>query len=232
MSPAMLNHSSSPRPPLRLAVFDLDGTLKEAASPWMYLHHALGTEEEAEKYREWFHAGQIDYLEWARLDSALWKGIAYERVEATFRHSSYRPGVHALFRFLQDHGVLTAIVSTGLSVQARQVAAELGVWRTLANELLVQDGRLTGETVVHVEEHTKGQLMAQLRAEAAAPIEQCLAVGDGPADVDLFTGAGLAIAVCPRNERVRQAAHYVIADGDLSRIIPLLQRHFTLEEHL
>ena len=219
---------TSPRPPLRLAVFDLDGTLKEASSPWMYLHHALGTEQEAEKYRQRFYAGEIDYMEWARLDSALWKGIELARVETVFRGSSYRPGVHELFQFLQRHGVLTAIISTGLGVQARQVATELGVWRTIANELAVQDGRLTGETVVNVMEHTKGQLMTQLREEAGARPEECLAVGDGPADVDLFTGAGLAIAVCPRNERVRQAAHHVLEDGDLSRVIPLLEEHFRL----
>ena len=214
-------------PPLRLAVFDLDGTLKEASSPWMYLHHALGTEQEAEQYRQQFYAGQITYLDWARLDSALWKGVELARVEAIFRDSIYRPGVHELFQFLQRRGVLTAIISTGLGVQARQVAAELGVWRTIANELAVENGRLVGETIVNVQEHTKGQLMAQLRAEAGARIEECLAVGDGPADVDLFTGAGLAIAVCPRNERVRHAAHVVIEDGDLSRIIPVLETHFS-----
>lgn len=225
----MDEHSqTTPHPPLRLAVFDLDGTLKEASSPWMYLHGALGTEEEAETYRQQFYAGQINYLDWARLDSALWKGVELARVEAIFRDSSYRPGVHELFQFLRRHGVLTAIVSTGLGVQARQVAAELGVWRTIANELAVQDGHLTGESIVKVMEHTKGQLMAQLREEAGARPEECLAVGDGPADVDLFAGAGLAIAICPRNERVRQAAHYVVEDGDLSRIIFLLEEHFRL----
>jgi len=221
---------TSSRPALRLAVFDLDGTLKEASSPWMYLHHALGTEEEAEKIRQQFYAGQISYLDWARLDSALWKGVELSRVEAVFRDSSYRPGVHELFQFLQQHGVLTAIVSTGVSVQAHQVASELSVWRTIANELAVQDGRLTGEAIVHVMEHTKGQIMAQLREEAGARSEECLAIGDGPADVDLFAGAGLAIAVCPRNDRVRQAAHHVIEDGDLSRIIPLLESHFLLRQ--
>jgi len=229
---AMDEHpETSTRPALRLAVFDLDGTLKEASSPWMYLHHALGTEQEAEKYRQQFYAGEINYMDWARLDSALWKGVDLARVDAIFRDSAYRPGVHELFGFLQDHSVLTAIVSTGLGVQARQVAAELGVWRTIANELAVQDGRLIGETVVNVMENTKGQLMARLREEAGVHREECLAVGDGPADIDMFAEAGLAIAVCPRTDRVREAAHHVLEDGDLGRIIPLLEAHFTHEEH-
>lgn len=217
---------NSPLWPLRLAVFDLDGTLKEASSPWMYLHKALGLEEEAEQYRARFLAKEIDYLEWARLDAALWKGIELSKVEAIFRTSPYRPGVYALFDFLRRNQVRTAIISTGLNVHARQVAEELGVWRVIANELIVQDGRLTGEAIVHVMEHTKGQLMAQLLEETGVRKEECLAVGDGPADVDLFAQAGLAIAICPRDDRVRQAAHYIIDDGDLSCIIPLVKEHF------
>jgi phosphoserine phosphatase len=216
------------RPQLRLAVFDLDGTLKEAFSPWRYLHQALGVEEQAADYRARFFAGEIDYLEWARLDAALWKGTELSTVQAIFRSSPYRPGVRDVFALLQRHGVLTAIISTGLDVHARQVATDLGVWRTVTNELLVLDGRLTGQAKVHVTEQTKGEAMQRLRAEAKARIEECLAVGDGPADMDLFAQAGLAIAVCPRDERVRRAADAVIEDGDLSAVIPLLRQRFRL----
>jgi phosphoserine phosphatase len=219
---------SPPLWPLRLAVFDLDGTLKEAFSPWRYLHEALGVEEQAAHYRARFLAGEIDYLEWARLDAALWKGTELAEVEAVFRDSRYRPGVRALFGLLQRNQIRTAIISSGLDVHARQVAAELGVWRTVTNELLVQDGRLTGEVRVHITEHTKGEAMTRLREEAGARPEECLAVGDGPADVDLFAQAALAVAVCPRDERVRRAAHFVIEDGNLTSIIPLLAQRFRL----
>jgi len=219
---------SAPLHPLRLAVFDLDGTLKAAVSPWRYLHQALRVEEQAALHRTRFLAGEIDYPEWGRLDAALWKGTELSRVEAIFRSNAYRPGVHALFALLQRSGVRTAIISTGLDVHARQVAAELGVWRTVTNELLVQDGRLTGEVITHVTEYTKGQAMTRFREEAGVPPEQCLAAGDGPADVDLFAQAALAVAVCPRDERVRRAAHFVIEDGDLSSIIPLLEQRFRL----
>ncbi len=216
----------SSTPMLRLAVFDLDGTLKEAFSPWRYLHQALGVEEQAAVYRARFFAGQIGYLEWARLDAALWEGTELRKVEDILRGSPYRPGVREVFALLQRQGVRTAIVSTGLDVHARQVAMELGVWRTVTNELLVMDGLLTGKVKVHVTEHTKGEAMTQLRAQAGARVEECLAVGDGPADVALFAQAGLAIAVCPRDERVRQAAHVVIEDGDLNAVIPLLRQRF------
>ena len=212
--------------PLRLAVFDLDGTLKEASSPWMYLHHALGTDVQAEAYRQQFERGEINYTEWARLDSALWKGVALSHVQALFRRNVYRPGVRELFAFLHRQRAACAIVSTGLTVHAEQVAAELGVWRTVANELQVEDGMLTGTAIVNVMEHTKGEIMAALRQELAVSTRECLAVGDGTADIDLFAQAGLAVAVCPRSDVVRRAAHYVIDDGDLRAVIPLIRQHF------
>ena len=220
---------SAVRWPLRLAVFDLDGTLKEAFSPWRLLHVALGFEKQADEYRARFLSGQIDYLEWAALDSALWKGTELTQVRTVFRRSAYRPGVVELFGFLTEYGVRTAIISTGLDVQVRQVAEDLGVWRSASNQLVVEDGRLTGEALVHVTEESKGEVMARFRAEAGARPEECLAVGDGPADVQLFAQAGLAIAVCPRDDAVRQAAHVVLEEGNLAAVIPLLGQHFRLK---
>ena len=218
------------RPRLRLAVFDLDGTLKEAFSPWWHLHRALGVEEQAAVYRARFFRREIDYLEWARLDAALWRGIPLAEVQGIFRRSPYRLGVRALFSVLGRHQVLTAIISTGLDVQARQVAVDLGVWRTVTNELTVHNGLLTGEVVVHVTEHTKGEVMARLRAEADARPTECLAVGDGTADLALFAQAGLAVAVCPRDSSVAQAADLVVEDGDLLAIVPLLEQSFCLAQ--
>jgi phosphoserine phosphatase len=235
MSEAGERHTTPDRrserlPRLCLAVFDLDGTLKEAFSPWRYLHRALEVEEQAAVYRERFFRGEIDYLEWARLDAALWRGAPLAEVQAIFRSSPYRPGVRALFGMLGRHQVLTAIISTGLDVHARQVAADLGVWRTVTNELTVRNGLLTGEVVVHVTEQAKGEVMARLRAEAGARPEQCLAVGDGTADLAMFAQAGLAVAVCPRDSRVAEAAGFVVEDGDLSAIIPLLEQTFCLAQ--
>jgi phosphoserine phosphatase len=212
-----------------LAVFDLDGTLKQASSPWRYLHVALGFERQADEYRARFLSGEIDYLEWARLDAALWKGQPIAKVEEIFRSNAYRPGVHELFQWLRRSTVPSAIVSTGLNVQVRQVAAELGVWRSVSNELVVEGACLTGEAVILVTEHSKGEVMARLRAEAGALPAECLAVGDGPADVQLFAQAGLSVAVCPRDDQVRGAADVVVEDGDLSVIIPLLRQHFRFE---
>jgi len=211
---------------LRLAVFDLDGTLKQAASPWQYLHEHLGLWEQALVHRGLFQAGKIDAAQWARLDAALWAGAEIAMVERLFREDPYRPGARQVVAFLREQRVPTAIISSGLAVHARLVAQELGVDRVWAIELMVHDGRLTGEVVLSVTEDSKEGPMRAARAEFGALPQECLAVGDGPADVDLFAQAGLSVAVCPLSDRVRAAASVVLEDGDLYPIIELAREHF------
>lgn len=70
--------------------------------------------------------------------------------------------------------------------------------------------------------------MRAVRAEFRVLPDECLAVGDGPADVDLFDQAGLSIAVCPLAEGVCAAADVVLEDGDLHPIIESVREHFIL----
>ena len=59
---------------LKLAVFDLDGTLKQVPDPYVYLHQHLGTLAAAEAFTARGLSGAIDYEEWLRLDASLWRG--------------------------------------------------------------------------------------------------------------------------------------------------------------
>ena len=122
-----------------------------------------------------------------------------------------------------------AIVSSGLTIHAKLVAQELGIDWVRAIELIVRDGWLTGEVVLGVSEDSREEPIRAVCAEFGALRQECLAVGDGPADVDLFAQAGLSIAVCPLSERVHASVHTVLKDGDLRPIIGLVRNHFRLE---
>jgi len=197
------------KPLLRLAVFDLDGTLKQAPSPWQYLHERLGLWDQGLVHKRWFQAGRIDAAQSARLDAALRAGIERATLEELFRRDPYRPGAREVVAFLRERGVPRAIISSGLAIQAELVAQELGIDRVRAIELVVRDGRLTDKVVLNVTEDSKEDSMRAVRAEFGAFPQECLALGDGSADVDLFAQAGLSVAVCPLSERVRAAANVV-----------------------
>lgn len=206
---------------LRLAIFDLDGTLKQAQDPYIYLHKKLGTWEAAQAFTGKGLGGQLDYEEWLRLDAWLWKGIERVTMEAAFQKNPYLPGAQETVQTLKRAGVYIAVVSTGLLLQAEQAQADLDLDRIIANELLFEHGIATGEARCHVREGTKGPIVAQLQAEFGAEPADCLIVGDGASDVDMFAYAHLGVAVNPSSEHVRLAADLVLETPDLR---PLIRR--------
>jgi phosphoserine phosphatase len=213
--------SEPPSAHLKLAVFDLDGTLKQARDPYVYLHQRLGTWEASQVFFQKGLAGELDYDEWLRQDVALWKGISRATVDDCFRQNPYLPGARDTVQTLRRAGIWVAMVSTGLSVHAEQVQAELGIDRIVANEMLFEDGLATGLAKSHVPEGGKGKIVRRLQAEFDVAPEECLAVGDSSSDADMFREVRIGVAVQPSSELVRAAAHLVLEEPDLR---PLLTR--------
>ena len=207
---------------LKLAIFDLDGTLKQARDPYVYLHKRLGTWEASQSFFSKGLAGELDYDEWLRLDAVLWKGVHRVTMEALFRENLYLPGAKDAVRALKRAGVRVAVVSTGLRLHAEQVQADLGLDRIFANEIFFKDGRATGQARAHVPEGGKGQIVDQLQAEFGVERDECLAVGDGTSDADMFPRVRMGVAVNPSSERVRAAADLVLEAPDLRPLLPWL----------
>jgi phosphoserine phosphatase len=171
---------------LRLAFFDLDGTLKQARDPYVYLHQRLGTWEASQAFFGKGLSGELAYDEWLRLDAALWQGVSRARIEELLRQNPYLPGAVETVRTLKRAGVLVALVSTGLDLHARQVQADLGIDYVFANEILFEKGLASGQAVAHLPEGGKGEVVAQLQAELGVRRDECLAVGDGMSDAGMF----------------------------------------------
>jgi phosphoserine phosphatase len=209
---------------LRLAIFDLDGTLKQARDPYVYLHKRLGTWEACQPALARGLAGELLYDEWLRLDVALWKGVSRARMEALFRENPYLPGARETVQALKQAGVRIVVVSTGLNVHAELVQADLGIDRVVCNEVLFENGLATGEARSNIPEKGKGQIVAQLQVELGVEQGECLAVGDGSLDTDMFTRVRMGVAVNPSSDAVRAAAHLVIEEPDLGPLLPRLRQ--------
>jgi len=207
---------------LRLAIFDLDGTLKEARDPYVYLHSRLGTLAASEAFFADGFAGKISYAEWLRLDAALWKGTPVATLQALFRENRYLPGAEETVRALKRQGVRLALVSTGIQIHVEMVAQELGFDRVFCNYVYATDGILNGETRVGVPEGGKGAIVDALLAEFGVAPSEALAVGDTRSDADMFRRVGVSVAVCPNHEAARQAASLVLEQPDLTPIVPWL----------
>ena len=210
--------------PLGLVIFDLDGTLKRIKDPYRYLHKQLGTWEAAQAFTYEGLAGEMSYETWLGLDASLWKGIERRVIESIFRQNPYLPGARETVAELKRAGIPVAVVSTGLRIHAEQVQADLGIDSIVANELVYDDGQASGEALANVPEGGKGPIVAQLQAEFGVTADECLAVGDGTSDIDMFDRARIGVAVNPSSDRVRAAANIVLEKPDLSPLLAELKR--------
>jgi phosphoserine phosphatase len=212
-------------PHLRLAVLDVDGTLKQAESPYQYIHRHLGLAIEADKNRMLALAGQISYGEWLRRDVALWAGQQVERLRRLLGQNPYVLGAPELLRALKEAGVVVALVSAGFTLNTDPIMAEFSLDYALANELdVTEDGYLTGTAVNHVPEGGKAAFVRELSARLNIQQSEILAAGDTRGDLELFACAGVCVAVAPHSDALRAQAD-VVFEPDLTGAVTWLREH-------
>jgi phosphoserine phosphatase len=213
-------------PALRLAVLDVDGTLKQAESPYQYIHGRLGLTHLAARNRELALAGQISYSEWLRRDALLWAGQPVAIIRRLLAENPYLPGAAELLRVLKQAGVAVALVSAGFTLNTAPIMAEFGLDYCLAKELTAVDGVLDGGAINHVPEGGKAAFACGLMVGLGIPAEQVLAVGDTRGDLELFACAGLRFAVNPKCPELRARADAVFEPNLTAAVDWLVRRGY------
>ena len=207
---------------LKLVVFDVDGTLIKTYSSWQHLHEHLGTWNRGRTHAERYHRGNITYLEWARLDASLWKDIPLQRVQQIIDRIPYMDGAREVILTLRKAGFKVVLLSAGLSLVMDRISREIGVDDSLANELIVKDGSLTGNVKINVSFNNKDDAIQSILQRFDAKLGECAAIGDDETMIPLFKKVGLRIAFNPRNKLVEEHADVVIRSNDLREVLPHL----------
>jgi len=206
---------------LKLAVFDVDGTLTKVESCWRFVHEKLGTWEKGGKINaELYFNGVISYEEWARLDASLWRGLSIEKIRGIVSEIPYMDGVREVFSFLRENNVKIVLLTAGLSLLAERIAREIGVDDYVANELETENGRVTGRVKVRVSVSNKGEVLKELMKRFDAKPYECMAVGDDETMIPVFRKVALSIAFNPCSDKVEKQAKIVIKARNLKEIIP------------
>jgi phosphoserine phosphatase len=217
------------RTSLRLAFFDLDGTIRRVRDPWVHLHEFLGVAEQARDLIPRWRRGEITYDEWARLDAALWRGVLRTKMMAALHENPVRRGARELVGWFTSKAIPCVGISTGLSIFHEHTAQDLGMDRVICNELHFDGDVCTGEITINVREGSKGEIMDEVLVEYGVRAEEAVAFGDGKADIPLFSKAGLGIAICPVQDQVRESAHYVVEAEPIDGALEIVASHFTLD---
>ena len=211
---------------LRLALFDIDGTLRRVRDPWIHLHHHLGVAEQTKDLPARWQRGEITYEQWAQLDASFWRGSTRETIVAALRTNPFRDGARELINWFTLRAIPCVGISSGLSIFNEITAAELEIKEVISNELQFDGDICNGEISIQVNEENKGEIMDEILERYSVGDEQVAAFGDGRADIPLLRKAGLGIAICPSNDKVRSSARHVVGDEPIDRAIMLVEKHF------
>lgn len=210
---------------IRLAAFDMDGTLVDVSSSWAAVHDHFG--ERNEEGLRLFLSNQIDDEEFIRHDIRLWQkhrpGITVDDLEAILATVRLMPGATGLFEGLRDRGVVTAIISGGVDLLARRIARELRIDYVLANGFRVDAaGRLTGEGIVRVPIRDKERVLEGVQAQLGIGPHETGSVGNSDIDVGMFRRSRIGVAFEPEDDHIRAHATAIVPTRDLRGVLPLL----------
>ncbi|WP_027855667.1 phosphoserine phosphatase SerB [Marinobacterium litorale] len=205
----------------RLVVFDMDSTLIEA-EVIDELAKEAGVGDQVVAITEAAMRGEIDFNESFRRRVALLKGLDASVLEGIAQRIPLTEGAEELVSNLRSLGFKTAILSGGFTYFAHRLQEKLGFDYVHANELDIQDGKVTGEVIgTIVNGERKAQLLREIAEKEGVRLEQTIAVGDGANDLPMLSIAGLGIAFRAK-PLVRRSAKQAISTLGLDGILYLI----------
>jgi phosphoserine phosphatase len=203
----------------RLFLADMDSTMigqeciDELADFAGLKAHVAGITERAMR-------GEIEFAPALRERVALLKGLPVSVVdEVLAKRITLTPGGRELVMTMRAHGAYTCLISGGFTLFTNAVAAKIGFQENRANELVVQDGKFTGEVREPIlGRDTKLATLIELREAFELDEIDTLVVGDGANDLDMIQQAGLGVAYHAK-PAVSAAASARIDYGDLTTLL-------------
>ena len=178
----------------RLICFDMDSTLIET-EVIDELAIRAGVGDQVKAITEAAMRGEIDFCESFRQRCALLKGLDVSVMQEIAENLPITEGVDRLMRILKKVGSKIAILSGGFTYFGNYLKQKYNIDYVYANELEVENGKLTGRHVGDiVDGKRKAELLRLIAQVENVDIRQTVAVGDGANDLPMISIAGLGIA--------------------------------------
>jgi len=164
--------------------------------------------------------GEIAFEPALRERVALLKGLPVSVVDEVLKKRiTATPGGRELVATMRAHGAYTCLISGGFTLFTDAVAAMLGFQENRANELMVADGKLTGEVAEPIlGRAAKLATLIELREAFDLDKIDTMVVGDGANDLGMIENAGLGVAYHAK-PAVAAAAAMRIDFGDLTALL-------------
>ena len=202
----------------RLICFDMDSTLIQTECIDELAERA-GVGEQVRAITESAMRGEIDFKESFTQRVSLLKGLDVSVMKEIAENMPITEGVERLMFVLKRYGYKIAILSGGFTFFGEYLQKKFGIDYVYANELEVEDGKLTGRYLGDVVDgKRKAELLRLIAQVEKVDIAQTIAVGDGANDLPMLSLAGLGIAFHAKpkvKENAQQAINTIGLDGVL-----------------
>lgn len=208
----------------KLICFDMDGVIFKDINFWLELHKKFGTLEQGIKLTEkYLHNNYEKLVE--EVVVKLWKGKNTKPYFDLVNSLEYLPGVEKVFSYVKRQDWITAIISASSIDVARRVQQDYGVDHLFANELVIKDGKVSGDFIwpIGAGKHKKAEIIHHLCKDLGIKPKEVIYVGDSDTDIEAFREVGLSIAFNSSSEQLKKIATHVVESNNLADILPYLK---------
>ncbi len=208
----------------KLICFDMDGVIFKDVNFWLELHKKFGTLEEGIKLTEkYLHSNYEKLVE--EVVVKLWKGKDAKPYYKLVNSIKYLPGVERVFKQVKKQGWISAIISASSIDVARRVQQDYGVDHIFTNELVIKDGKVSGEFIwpIGVGKHKKAEVIRHLCKDLGIKSKEVIYIGDSDTDIEAFQEVGLSIAFNSASDQLKKVATHVVDSNNLADVLPYLK---------
>ncbi len=208
----------------KLVIFDMDGTLLNGRTIFE-IAKEKGFMDELVKI---MNSGKEAYKRSIAIAKLL-ECMTEKEFLKIFRGIPLNKNAEIVVEKLKAMGIKTAIITDSYHIAALDLKRRLSIDYAFSNELVIEDGHITGEIILHnknpvkkfeeCRQHSicKKEAMEKLCMELNIEKREVIAVGDSPGDICMLKEAGLGIAFNGSDEIKK------VADASIDDLIEILK---------
>ena len=211
----------------KLVAFDMDDTLLSGRTIYV-LADRKNFRKEIDKIISMKIPNYIKTIEIAK----FLRGMSVDEFLQIFRSIPLNKNVPEVIKELKEMGMKLAIISNSYDLGANDLARRLDFDFVIANKLVVENGKITGEVIPYTTENVddisdcrscsvcKRDALLEICRKMGIDPSESIAVGDGGIDRFMLEIAGLGVAYRPKIDLIKYAD---VVIEDMAELLDLIR---------